>query len=142
MADPIAQLRHDLQKRLREIDRELADIQGLLDERQRIQRALDQPPFADGRTTRRAQSLRARPASKGTAPRKARTRAPRGANREAIIAIAGDRPGVTATEIAQATTISRPVVAATASKLANQGLLTKESLPGGQVGYRIADNST
>ena len=59
-------------------------------ERERLVAALATPPFATA----------SRPAAtKGTSPRKQRSRAPRGANREAILSVVGERPGTTAAEI-------------------------------------------
>ena len=95
-------------------------------ERERLVAALATPPFAGP----------SRPATKGTSPRKARTRAPRGANREAILSVVTDRPGTTAAEISDVTKISRAVTYNTLAKLIEQGKLEKTELPGGQTGYK------
>ena len=68
--------------------------------------------------------------------------APRGANREAILGIVGERPGVTASEISDVTKISRAVTYNTLAKLIEQGLLAKTELPGGQTGYKSATPAT
>ena len=128
MSDVIGDLRRDLEGRLREVERQLDAYQPLLREREQLQEALAKPPFAD-----RPQP---RPATKGTSARKSRTRAPRGANREAILSVVGERPGVSATEIADVTKISRAVTYNTLAKLVQQGQLTKTELPGGQTGYK------
>jgi Fe2+ or Zn2+ uptake regulation protein len=98
-----------------------------------LQEALTRAPFAD--------KPQARPATKGTPARKNRTRAPRGANREAILSVVGERPGVSATEIADVTKISRAVTYNTLAKLVEQGQLQKTELPGGQTGYKSASAS-
>ena len=128
MSDFIGDLRRDLENRLKEVDRELAGVEPLMRERERLQAALALPPFASP----------SRPATKGTSARKQRTRAPRGANREAILSVVGDRPGTTAAEISDVTKISRAVTYNTLAKLVEQGKLAKTELPGGQTGYKPA----
>jgi len=128
VSDVIAGLRRDLEGRLKEIERELTGLEPLLQERDEIRAALARAPFA----------APARPATKGTSARKSRTRAPRGANREAILGLVGERPGVSAAEIADVTKISRAVTYNTLAKLVQQGRLEKTELPGGQTGYRPA----
>jgi sugar-specific transcriptional regulator TrmB len=124
VSDFIGDLRRDLEQRLKEVERELANVDPLLRERDRLRAALATPPFAAS----------ARPAT----PRPQRTRAPRGANREAILSIVGERPGVTAAEISDVTKISRAVTYNTLAKLVEQGKLDKTELPGGQTGYKPA----
>lgn len=133
MSDVIAGLRRDLEQRLKDIERQLAEHEPLLREREQIQAALGQPPFA-------AESTRSRPAAKrAPAARKPKAkRAPRGANREAILTIVGERPGVTAAEISDVTKIARAVTYNTLAKLVEQGQLAKTELPGGQTGYKPA----
>ncbi len=132
MSDVIGELRRDLEGRLREVERQLDAYQPLLREREQLQEALAKPPFAEDRP---------RPATKGTSARKSRSRAPRGANREAILSVVGERPGVSATEIADVTKISRAVTYNTLAKLVEQGQLQKTELPGGQTGYKSASAS-
>jgi sugar-specific transcriptional regulator TrmB len=128
VSDFIGDLKRDLEQRLKEVERELANVDPLLRERDRLRSALATPPFAGPSA----------PATKGTSPRKQRTRAPRGANREAILSVVGERPGVTAAEIADVTKISRAVTYNTLAKLIKQGKLAKTELPGGQTGYKPA----
>lgn len=131
MSNVIGDLRRDLEGRLKEVERQLDAYQPLLREREQLQEALAKPPFSSAKPA-------ARPATK-TPARKTRTRAPRGANREAILRVVGDRPGVSATEIAEVTKISRAVTYNTLAKLVEQGQLAKTELPGGQTGYRAVD---
>jgi hypothetical protein len=132
VSDFIGDLRRDLENRLKEVDRELAGVDHLMRERVRLQQALSMPPFATP----------ARAATKGTSPRKARTRAPRGANREAILSVVGERPGTTAAEISDVTKISRAVTYNTLAKLVEQGKLAKTELPGGQTGYKAVESAS
>ncbi len=133
MTDVIADLRRELQNRLSEIERELHGMEGLVSERERIRAALAQPPFATNGPAPAARAPRRAPARKSTRPR-----APRGANLEAVLTAVGQRPGVTATTIADVTKISRAVTYNTLAKLVDQGKLEKTELPGGQTGYKTA----
>jgi hypothetical protein len=130
VSDFIGDLRRDLENRLKEVDRELAGVEPLMRERERLQAALATPPFASPSRGGRGDL------NKGTSARKQRTRAPRGANREAILGVVGERPGTTAAEIADVTKISRAVTYNTLAKLVEQGRLEKTELPGGQTGYK------
>jgi sugar-specific transcriptional regulator TrmB len=127
VSDVIADLRSDLERRLEEIDRQLAEVQPLMREQEQIRAALARPPFAGN----------SRPVSAPTRPssRKSRRRAPRGQNREAILSVVSSRPGVSATEIAEVTKISRAVTYNTLAKLVSRGEVAKTELPGGQTGY-------
>jgi sugar-specific transcriptional regulator TrmB len=131
VSDVIAGLRRDLEQRLKEIERELAEHEPLVREREQIRAALEQPPFA---AAERGRPAAAAPRSR----RPAAKRAPRGANREAILNAVGERPGASATEIAEVTKISRAVAYNTLAKLVEQGQLEKTELPGGQTGYKPA----
>jgi DNA-binding transcriptional ArsR family regulator len=71
-------------------------------------------------------------------PKAAVGRARRGANREAILAAVGERPGATAREIADLTGVARNTVASTLTRLAAAGVLERSELPAGGVGFRLA----
>jgi hypothetical protein len=64
-------------------------------------------------------------------------RAAPGANRDAIVAVVGQRPGVTAGEIASVTGIARATVSSTVARLAGSGTLERFQLPAGGVGFRV-----
>lgn len=134
MTDVIAGLRRDLEQRLKEIERQLAEHEPLLRERDQIQAALEQPPFAENIRVRPAEAAKRAPATRKPAAK----RAPRGANREAILTLVGERPGVSASEIASVTKIARAVTYNTLAKLVELGRLEKTQLPGGQTGYKPA----
>jgi hypothetical protein len=55
------------------------------------------------------------------------SRAPRGANQTAILAVVEERPGVSVAEIASVTKIAKPTVATTVSKLKRDGVLADEA---------------
>jgi len=130
VSDFIGDLRRDLENRLKEVDRELAEVDHLMRERDRLRAALATPPFAGPSRGGRGDVV------KRTSARTQRTRAPRGANREAILSVVGERPGTTAAEISDVTKISRAVTYNTLAKLVEQGKLEKSDLPGGQTGYK------
>src|SRR5215210_5934446 len=95
-----------------------------------------------GRKTASASTAKARGAAK-SAPRgrgtvkPVRARAPRGANREAVLAVVRDRPGVTASELAAASGVTGGTLYALLRRLTDQGELAKRELPGGQTGYAL-----
>jgi len=67
-----------------------------------------------------------------------RPRAPRGANRAAVVGVVSQRPGVSVGEVAGATGIERAVVASTLARLVADGVLERVELPAGAHGYRLA----
>jgi hypothetical protein len=72
----------------------------------------------------------------------ARARAPRGANREAVLAVVRERPGVTASELAVASGVTGGTLYSLLRRLTEHGELDKRALPGGQVGYRLGGGGT
>jgi hypothetical protein len=130
VSDPIGDLRREMEQRLKVVERELAAVEPLVRERERLEAALSMAPFAAPVRT----AAKAAP----TERRARATRAPRGANREAILKLVGERPGVGAAEISDVTKIKRAVTYNTLSKLVEQGQLVKAELPGGQTGYQPA----
>jgi hypothetical protein len=70
----------------------------------------------------------------------ARARRPRGANREAVLAVVRERPGVTASELAAASRVTGGTLYSLLARLTAQGELAKRDLPGGQTGYAMASS--
>ena len=64
-------------------------------------------------------------------------RAPRGANRAAVLGVLAERSGVSASELSGAAGVARPVLYALLKTLEQQGEVAKEQLPGGTAGYRL-----
>jgi hypothetical protein len=75
-------------------------------------------------------------AASSSAP--ARKRAPRGANREAVLSVIGERPGVTARELAVASGVAGGTLYSLLRTLTQRGTVEKRELPGGQAGYSLA----
>jgi hypothetical protein len=69
--------------------------------------------------------------------RAARKRAPRGANRAAVLGVVGERPGVTARELAVASGVTGGALYSLLRSLTQQGTLEKRELPAGQTGFVV-----
>jgi hypothetical protein len=67
-----------------------------------------------------------------------RKRAPRGANRTAVLSVVEARPGATSGEIAEAAGVDRKVLYGLLRALVARGELRKEELPAGMTGYAVA----
>jgi MarR family len=72
-----------------------------------------------------------------TRRRPAQPRAPRGANRVAVLRALEERPGASASELAAASGVDRTALYPLLSRLADRGEVSKEQLPGGATGYRL-----
>lgn len=86
------------------------------------------PPAGPSPSRRR----RSRNAPAGSAPK----RAPRGQNREAILKLVAERPGISNGEIAEVTGIGKRVVASAVSKYKRDGLIAAEGN-----GVRVAQDT-
>lgn len=132
MADLVGQIQRDIEKRLQE-------LRPLLEEKERLEAVL--AALTNGHGTPVAAPARSRAASPAAARApyaagKGR-RAPRGANREAILKVVGERPGISAAEVAAVTRIAKPTVHTTISQLKRKGILEPE----GSGGVKLARGS-
>lgn len=124
MADLVAQIQRDIERRL-------AVLRPLIEEKEQLEAvlaALSGEGPGDGGARSRARSATGRtraPYAGGRA-----RRAPRGANREAILKVVGERPGITAAEVAEITQIAKPTVHTTISQLKRKGILEPEGTNG------------
>jgi predicted HTH transcriptional regulator len=126
MADLVGQIQRDIEKRLQE-------LRPLIEEKERLEAVLAAltngssaavaAPRPRATTTRSAAARAPYAAGKGR-------RAPRGANREAILAVVRERPGVSAAEVAEITRIAKPTVHTTISQLKRKGILEPEGSGG------------
>lgn len=127
MADLVGQIQRDIEKRL-------GELRPLIEEKEQLEAVL---AALSGDYKRNGASSAPRPrarASSATARApyaggKAR-RAPRGANREAILKVVGERPGISAAEVAEVTGIAKPTVHTTISQLKRKGILEPEGTNG------------
>jgi hypothetical protein len=81
-------------------------------------------------------------ARSGPTPRAAASqRAPRGANRAAVLRVVAERPGITSSEIAGATGMQRPTLSTLLHRLTTRGEVARRELPAGTTGYVLAGSA-
>lgn len=133
----------DLLERITDdIERRLGELRPLYEEYERLTRARE----ALGRNGAAPSPATSRPASPSpAAPRRRPSRsasgarrAPRGENRRKLLAVIGERPGVSAAEAASVAGVKKPVAYTTLAKLASEGAVEKVQV-GSLLGYRLAN---
>jgi hypothetical protein len=132
----LPRLKQEIETRLAELRPLIAEIEQLeaakaaLLARAELPTAVPAPAPARRRAQRNGSATRRRAAA---APQRAERdegdgeRAPRGANRDAIVKLVEERPGVSVAEIASVTKIAKPTVATTVSKLKREGVFADEA---------------
>jgi len=137
-----------------ELRTRLDELRPLVREYERLQQA--EAVLADGSPTsgkRAGQPKRggaqARPGGgrRGAARRTGSRRrlsssAEREGNREKVVALVRERPGITKAELKDAARLSSAGVAQNLRRMLDRGEVREEALPGGATGYRIADDQT
>jgi DNA-binding transcriptional ArsR family regulator len=127
MADLVGQIQRDIEKRLQE-------LRPLIEEKEQLEAVLAALTNGSGVAAPSAPRVPATTtrAPAGRAPYAAGRgrRAPRGANREAILTVVRERPGVSAAEVAEITKIAKPTVHTTISQLKRKGILEPEGSGG------------
>ena len=74
--------------------------------------------------------------------RRSSSSAEREVNRETVLALVRERPGITKAELKDATGLSSAGVAQNLRRMLARGEVREEALPGGATGYRIAEDRT
>lgn len=74
--------------------------------------------------------------------RRSSSSAEREVNRQKVLALVRERPGVTKAELRDAAGLSSAGVAQNLRRMLDRGEVREEALPGGATGYRIADDRT
>jgi hypothetical protein len=74
--------------------------------------------------------------------RRSNSSAEREVNRETVVALVRERPGITKAELKDAAGLSSAGVAQNLRRMLDRGEVREEALPGGATGYRIADDRT
>jgi Fic family protein len=74
--------------------------------------------------------------------RRSNSSAEREVNREKVVALVRQRPGITKAELKNAAGLSSAGVAQNLRRMLDRGEVHEEALPGGATGYRIADGRT
>lgn len=130
----------DLLERIREeMNARVAELRPLVDEHTRLTIAINALGDVDSRMsvppspTAGQPHRRAAKTTRGTA----RERAPRGANRLAVLQAAENRPGATRAELATASGVQPSTVNALLARLVKSGELQTEALPTGRTGYSL-----
>ncbi|MDO8211604.1 winged helix-turn-helix domain-containing protein [Conexibacter sp. CPCC 206217] len=128
MADLVGQIQRDIEKRLKE-------LRPLIEEKDQLEAVLaalsgDYAAPVAVAAPARPRARAAAPASRAPYAGGKSRRAPRGANREAILKLVGERPGISAAEVAEITNIAKPTVHTTISQLKRKGILEPEGANG------------
>ncbi|HST38323.1 MAG TPA: winged helix-turn-helix domain-containing protein [Conexibacter sp.] len=128
MADLVGQIQRDIEKRLKE-------LRPLIEEKDQLEAVLaalsgDYVPANGSAAPARPRARAAAPAGRAPYAGGKSRRAPRGANREAILQLVGERPGISAAEVAEITNIAKPTVHTTISQLKRKGILEPEGANG------------
>jgi DNA-binding transcriptional ArsR family regulator len=126
MADLVGQIQRDIEKRLQE-------LRPLLEEKEQLEAvlaALKNGHAPTGSAPARKSSTTSQSAGRAPYAAGKGRRAPRGANREAILSVVRERPGVSAAEVAAVTRIAKPTVHTTISQLKRKGILEPEGAGG------------
>lgn len=112
MPDSLTDIQQRVEARMRELEPLVAEFHQLAE----VAKSFGHSPSPA------AAAVRSRSASSGPAAK----RAPRGQNREAILKLVAERPGISNGEIAEATGIGKRVVASAVSKYKRDGLIAAE----------------
>ncbi len=131
----------DLLDRIRsEVSARLAELRPFVDEQRRLHAALQ--ALGDATSNAAAASgspaAPAKPRARKATPATQRSRAPRGANRAAVLRAVKHRPGATSAELADASGVHRNTLYGLLTRLVNEGELQTRSLPTGRTGYALA----
>jgi hypothetical protein len=132
MADLLDRIRSEIRQRLDESRAAVREYERL----ESALAALDgdgEPVSAGAQTSRRSRRRKRADPAHGAA----RPRARRGANREAVLRVVGERPGVAVAELAAASGVDRKVLYGLLRRLTERGELRKEALPAGGTGYAL-----
>ena len=74
--------------------------------------------------------------------RRSSSSAEREVDRERVLALVRERPGITKAELKDAAGLSSAGVAQNLRRMLDRGEVREEALPGGATGYRVADDRT
>jgi len=137
MPDLLDSIRGQLRARLDELRPLVREYQRLQD----AERALGDGPAISPR--RAGGSNRGRGGGAGAGSRRRSSlAADREANRQQILELVRERPGITRAELKDAAGLSGAGVAQNLRRMRDRGEVHEEALPGGATGYRIADGQS
>ncbi len=130
MATSLDELRRTVRDRMTELRPLVAEYEQL----ERAAAALGERGAGDAPA---ASSPAPRAARRGSATKAAAARAPRGARKAAVLAVIGERPGVSVAEIASVTGIDKPVIYNVTRSGIEKGELESVDLGGGRRGFKL-----
>jgi hypothetical protein len=132
----------DLLERIREdLGARLAELRPLVEEHGRLDAAMRALGDVEARVPGRAAAKSPATTKSGarkTQPAKRRKRARRGANREAVLLAASERPGATSGELAAVSGVEPNTLSGLLARLVKAGELQTSVLPTGRTGYALA----
>jgi uncharacterized membrane protein len=140
----LTELLHSIRAQLRT---RLDELRPLVREYERLQAA--QAALADGsptsvkragQPTRGGSQARRRGARRAGSRQRSTSLAEREVNRQKVIVLVRERPGITKAELRNAAGLSSAGVAQNLRRMLDRGQVREEALPGGATGYRIADD--
>jgi hypothetical protein len=139
VADLLDQIRTDLDMRLRE-------LRPFVEEHERLETALralggvesDASGGVSAGSTGGGLARVRRRKARRTGPANRRERAPRGANRQAVLQAVSERPGATSAEIAAVSGVERNTLYGVLRRLLQEGEVCTRELPTGRTGYAPA----
>jgi hypothetical protein len=125
-----------------QIDARLGELRPLVDEHRRLDsalQALGEPKGESPGPPLATSSAQTRLHARKTKPAKSRQRAPRGANRDAVMRAVQHRPGVSSAELAAVTGVGQNTLYGLLARLVKNGELQACALPTGRMGYALGD---
>jgi Winged helix-turn-helix DNA-binding len=129
-----------------ELRTRLDELHPLVREYERLREAetalADGPPKRAGQPKRGGAQLRRGGVGRAGSHRRSRSSAEREVNRERILALVRERPGITKAELRDAAGVSSAGVAQNLRRMLDRGEVREEALPGAATGYRIAEEQT
>jgi hypothetical protein len=135
MADLLDSIREQLRERLDELRPLMSEYERLLEAERALSPEGPGPKSEDSRGRRRSPPEGQRGRSRSTTS----IRSDRAANREKVLAIIAERPGVTKAELRESSGLSSAGVAQNLRRLVGRGEVREESLPAGEIGFRLGD---
>jgi hypothetical protein len=140
LTDLLDSIRAQLRTQLDELRPLIRDYERL----QEAEAALDAGSPASGRSAGQLKRLGSQ-ARRGAAGRvgsrrRSSSSAEREVNREKVVALVRERPGITKAELRDAAGLSSAGVAQNLRRMLDRGEVREEASPGGVTGYRVADD--
>ena len=142
MTDLLDSIRAELRTRLNELRPLVREYERLHEAEAAL--ADGSPPSGKraGQPKRRRSQARRRDTGRVGSRRRSSSSADREANREKVVALVRERPGITKAELKDAAGLSSAGIAQNLRRMLDRGELRQEALPSGATGYRLAEDRT